>query len=77
MEHDFEVVAIGEVNVDLLMIGVRDIPRWGTEVLCDTMALRLGGSTANFACAAAALGLRTALVSWIGEDDFGQFLVSQ
>ncbi len=77
MSAQFDILAIGEVNVDLLMIGVREIPEWGTEVLCDTMALRMGGSTANFACAAAALGLKTALVSWVGDDDFGSLLVGE
>ena len=77
MPREFDILAVGEVNVDLLMIGVPEIPSWGTEVLCESMTMRLGGSTANFACAAAALGLKAALVSWVGEDDFGKFLLEQ
>jgi sugar/nucleoside kinase (ribokinase family) len=77
MPRPLDVLAVGEVNIDLILHGVPRIPDWGAEVLAEGMSLRLGGSTANFACAAAALGLRVALVSWVGEDDFGSFLLSE
>ncbi|MGD9519291.1 MAG: carbohydrate kinase family protein [Armatimonadota bacterium] len=77
MSYDFDILALGEVNVDLILAGLPRIPDWGTEVLAESMDLCLGGSTANFACVAAALGLRVALVSWVGQDDFGAFLVAE
>lgn len=77
MSRELDVLALGEVNVDLILGGLPRIPDWGTEVLAESMDLRLGGSTANFACAGAALGLRVALVSWVGEDDFGDFLLGE
>jgi sugar/nucleoside kinase (ribokinase family) len=73
----YDVLALGEVNVDLILSGLPRLPEWGTEVLAQDLALRLGGSTANFACCCAALGLRVALVGWVGEDDFGSFLLAQ
>jgi len=74
MSRELDLLALGEVNVDLILAGLPRIPDWGTEVLARSMDLRLGGSTANFACVGSALGLRVALVSWVGEDDFGSFL---
>jgi len=75
MQRSLDILALGEVNVDLILSGLPRIPDWGTEVLADAMDLRLGGSTANMACAAAALGLKVALVGWVGEDEFGDFLL--
>lgn len=77
MPATFDIVALGEVNVDLILSGVCQLPQWGAEVLAADHTMRLGGSTANFACACAALGLRVALVAWVGEDDFGRFLVAE
>ncbi|MCX7599033.1 MAG: carbohydrate kinase family protein [Armatimonadetes bacterium] len=77
MEKDLDVLAVGEVNVDLIMSGLCRLPEWGTEVLAGHMELRLGGSTANFACACAALGLKVELVAWVGRDAFGDFLLRE
>ena len=72
-----DVLALGEVNVDLIMGGLSRLPDWGAEVLASGMDLRLGGSTANFACACAALGLQVELVAWVGRDAFGEFLLGE
>lgn len=77
MGEDLDVLAVGEVNVDLIMAGLDRLPDWGTEVLAGSMDLRLGGSTANFACACAALGLKVELVAWVGRDAFGEFLLRE
>lgn len=77
MRKDIDVLAVGEVNVDLIMSGLDRLPDWGTEVLAVHMELRLGGSTANFACACAALGLKVELVAWVGSDAFGEFLLRE
>ncbi len=76
-EKTYDVLAVGDLNVDLIMSGMPRMPEWGTEVLAEGMDLRLGGSTANFACACAALGRRTALVAVVGEDAFGDLLMSE
>lgn len=77
MGQSLDVLAVGEVNVDLIMAGLERLPDWGTEVLAGGMDLRLGGSTANFACACAALGLKVELVAWVGRDAFGDFLLGE
>ncbi len=75
---DLDILAVGEANIDLIMVGTPRIPAWGEEVVADGgYEIRLGGSTANFACFAAALGLKTALAGAVGRDSFGDFLMDQ
>ena len=45
------------------------------ETLVDDAELTIGGSGAIMACAAARLGLRTALVGLVGPDQFGEFML--
>ena len=71
----FDIVAVGEVNADLILSG--DVtPAFGqVEKLVSDARLVIGSSTAIFACAAARLGLRTAIVGKVGKDIFGRFMI--
>lgn len=70
----FDVVAIGEINVDLILSGNVQ-PAFGqTEKLVREANLCIGSSAAIFACGAARLGLKTAIVGKVGRDIFGQFM---
>lgn len=73
-ERDFDVVAIGDLCVDLILTG--DVtPAFGqAEKLVDTADLTIGGSTTIFACGAARLGLRTAFTGVVGDDEFGAYM---
>lgn len=73
----FDVVAVGELNVDLILSG--DVtPAFGqVEKLIDGAALALGSSSAIFACGAARLGLRTALIGKTGDDDLGRVVLRE
>jgi sugar/nucleoside kinase (ribokinase family) len=73
----YDVLAVGELNLDLILSGVPKAPEFGEEVLAEAVVERLGGSTANFAVFCAQLGLRVAFVSKVGRDDFGDFLIEQ
>ncbi len=75
--REYDVLAIGEINIDLIMSGIPGLPDFGEEVLAEAMITRLGGSTANFAVCCAKLGLRVAFVAKVGRDDFGDFLIEQ
>ncbi|MEP3438238.1 MAG: carbohydrate kinase family protein [Hoeflea sp.] len=71
----FDVVAVGEVNADLILSG-DVVPAFGqTEKLVEDARLVIGSSTAIFACGAARLGLRTALIGKVGDDILGRFMV--
>ncbi len=71
----FDIVAVGEINADLILSG--DVtPAFGqVEKLVSDARLVIGSSTAIFACAAARLGLRTAIVGKVGKDIFGRFMI--
>lgn len=71
----FDVVAVGEINADLILSG--DVtPAFGqVEKLLSDARLVVGSSTAIFACAAARLGLRTAIIGKVGNDIFGRFMI--
>jgi 5-dehydro-2-deoxygluconokinase len=67
--HAHDVLAIGRCGVDVypLQIGV------GLEDV-ETFGKFLGGSAANVAVAAARLGNRSALISGVGADPFGNYV---
>ncbi len=69
----YDIVVLGEVNVDLILSGDVE-PAWSqAEKLLDDAAFVLGGSSAIFACGAARLGLRVGFVGVVGDDLLGRF----
>ncbi len=72
----FELLAIGEINVDIILSGMKSIPISGQEQLAAAFHQCLGSSTAITACVASSLGLRTAFVGRAGIDDFGRLSLS-
>lgn len=74
--RQFDVVTIGDMFVDLIVSGGDIVPRFGqVEQLVADYALEMGGSCNIFVCQAAKLGLRTAVLGKIGDDDFGQLIL--
>ncbi|GAB4445178.1 MAG: hypothetical protein Kow00120_15110 [Anaerolineae bacterium] len=72
----YDMLVIGDLNVDLNLIGDDVVPEFGQgEKLVDDASLNLGGSSAIFACQAARLGLRVAFAGVVGDDVFGRFLI--
>ena len=73
-----DIVVISEVNPDLVITFTGDsIPFGQVETLLEGARLTVGGSGTIFACGAARLGLRTAVVGLVGDDVFGQFMISE
>lgn len=70
----FEVVALGELNVDLILNRIDGAPEVGKEKFCQDMILTLGSSTAIFAANAASLGTKVAFCGMIGNDSFGDLV---
>ena len=72
----FDVVVLGDLNPDLVLSGPDVEPSFGqAERLVEAADLTIGGSAAIFACGAARLGLRTAIVGVVGDDLFGRFML--
>lgn len=73
--HEFDILVIGEVNVDLVLTG-NATPVFGqAETLVDDASLTIGGSGTIFACGAAQLGLRVTYCGLVGDDVFGRFML--
>jgi len=72
-----DVVAVGELNPDLILGGMSGPPRLGREILAEHCAFTLGSSTALCAANLAALGLSVGIVGKVGADDFGEFVVKR
>jgi sugar/nucleoside kinase (ribokinase family) len=73
---NFDVVVVGELNVDLLLNGIQSFPSIGSEILADHMKLALGSSSAIFASNISTLGARVKFIGKVGDDDFGEFCIN-
>ena len=72
----FDIIALGELNVDLILNNIEGFPEVGKEKFAKQMTLTLGSSTAIFAANAAALGAKVAFCGMIGDDSFGDLVES-
>lgn len=72
----YDIIALGELNVDLLLNRIGGFPEVGKEIFAKDMTLTLGSSTAIFAANAASLGAKVAFVGMIGKDQFGALVKS-
>ena len=75
MKH-YDIAAIGELNVDIILNGIESEPEIGKEKFARDMTVTLGSSTAIFAANAAALGSRVCFVGMVGRDSFGSLVRS-
>lgn len=74
--HDLDLLVIGEINPDLILRGSDLTPAFGqAEKLVQAATLTIGSSSVIMACGAARLGLRTAFVGIVGNDEFGHFML--
>ena len=64
----FDIIALGELNVDLILNQIEGEPEIGKEKFAKQMTLTLGSSTAIFAANAAALGAKVAFCGMSGND---------
>ena len=71
----FDILVVGELNVDLILNHIQSFPKLGTEVLAQDMVLTLGSSSAIFACNASSLGAKVAFLGKIGSDYFGNLCI--
>lgn len=72
----YDVVALGELNVDIILNGIDGFPEMGKEKFARSMNVTLGSSTAIFAANIACLGARTAFAGMVGKDSFGDLVCS-
>ncbi|MHB0855998.1 MAG: carbohydrate kinase family protein [Anaerolineae bacterium] len=73
----FDLLIVGELNVDIIVSG--DVtPEFGrVEKIIDDLTLCAGSSSAIVAVSAARMGLRVLFSSRVGDDAFGHFAISR
>ncbi|MEX0681058.1 MAG: carbohydrate kinase family protein [Balneolales bacterium] len=67
-----DMVVIGELNMDLIMDKINNLPEIGKERIAENMTITLGSSSAILASNAATLGLQIAFTGRVGKDLFGK-----
>lgn len=72
----FDVLVVGELNVDLILNHIDSFPEMGKEKLAQKMDLTLGSSSAIFASNLSTLGTKVAFLGKIGNDAFGDLTLS-
>lgn len=68
----YDVLAIGELNVDIILPGLKNLPIIGREILAEDCSVVMGSSTAICACGLANLGSKVDFFGKVGKDYFGK-----
>ncbi|MFN8009415.1 MAG: carbohydrate kinase family protein [Terriglobia bacterium] len=74
---NFDVMVVGELNLDLILYGLPDELPPERELLADGLVLTLGSSSAIFAHNLSRLGRRVGFMSRIGDDPLGQIALDR
>jgi ribokinase len=70
-----KVLAIGDINVDIMLGGLASLPVVDREVHCESFEITVGSTAAIFACAYASLGGDVSFLGLAGLDDYGDFML--
>ncbi len=74
MKYEYDVVSLGCASLDVIFVGMDQWAEPGKERVSRDFALKPGSGAVNVSAALARLGLRSALVSTIGQDEPGSLL---
>ena len=66
------VLAVGEVNIDIVFTGLTNIPLSEQDTLAQGLEILVGGQTGTIARAMSSLGLDVTFVGRVGDDDYGR-----
>jgi sugar/nucleoside kinase (ribokinase family) len=76
MEKIFDVLVVGELNVDLILDKIDAFPEIGKEIISERMTITLGSSSAIFASNLSTLGAKVRFVGKVGQDSFGDNVIA-
>ncbi|HET7627046.1 MAG TPA: carbohydrate kinase family protein [Bacillales bacterium] len=68
---------IGNYNVDTVIGKVKEAPHWDAEIEAESFETRVAGTAGYMAIALHALGVKANIISSIGNDDQGKFLIRE
>ncbi|WP_223588235.1 carbohydrate kinase family protein [Neobacillus bataviensis] len=66
---------IGNYNIDVIIGSVKEAPKWDTEILADRFEQRIAGTAGYMALALHSLGIPSIILSSVGNDEYGDFLI--
>jgi sugar/nucleoside kinase (ribokinase family) len=72
-----DIVVIGDINADLVLVGLPSLPAFRELKHAKSMKFTLGGSSAIFAYNIARLGAEVGFVGKVGRDHHGDFLIDK
>ncbi|MBA7526832.1 ATP-dependent 6-phosphofructokinase [subsurface metagenome] len=70
-------LVIGDLNVDLVLNELKDFPELGKEIVAQNHFIDIGGSGGIFSAVLSSLDTKTYIISKIGNDFFGRFLIDK
>jgi sugar/nucleoside kinase (ribokinase family) len=74
-KKEFDVLVVGELNIDIILNEIDSFPEIGKEKLANKMDITLGSSSAIFASNLSSLGVKVAFLGKIGKDQNGDFVI--
>ena len=72
-----DVLCIGELNVDIFCSSLEEMPEPGSFLLMDRICMFPGGCPTNTAIVTALFNLNTGLISLVGDDSAGEFVLRE
>lgn len=75
MEDLKRILAIGDLNVDIIVSGMREFPELGREIHCGDVRTVMGGSASIFVCRLGQLGVEVDIRGVVGRDDHGRIVL--
>ncbi|MDR2607873.1 MAG: carbohydrate kinase family protein [Treponema sp.] len=73
----FDVLAMGELNTDLIITGLKEAPSLNREIIAEGFKKTLGSSTALCAANLVKLGLTVAFCGKTGDDEDGRYVIRE
>ena len=72
-----KVLAVGDVNIDIVLTGLPEMPKSEQETLAQDMETVVGGQTSTIARALSSLGVHVTFVGKVGDDEYGRKAIEQ
>ncbi len=71
----YDVLVVGELNVDIILNKINKMPQLGQEQRADEMTLTMGSSTAIFSANISKLGSSVSFLGKVGNDPYGTYMI--
>jgi len=75
-KRKFDVLVVGELNIDLILNQLEKFPEVGKEIIANKMVITLGSSSGIFASNLAVLGTSVSFCGKVGRDSFANKILA-